>query len=120
MRHAFLGLTQNAANSAVVWNNERRAFVGMLSISDFLEILFYVLQKARRQELLQNLKTYDPNIPYDSADDLCPLSSVEDIATLRISEWQQIMWQNNRSVPKLLSIAPESTLLEVCLRYHLL
>lgn len=107
-------------NSATVWSDKRNAFVGMLSISDFLEILYHVLRKQRqssssqRLSQLQNsgfsLSTNQFGEPGEVA-----LSSLEDIPSLRIAQWQSIMCSNNKSVPKLLSISPESTLLEVCM-----
>ncbi len=107
---------QNLTNCATVWSSERRAFVGILSISDFLEILHHVLKKQRHNNA--NRPT-----PISQQGDITSLSSIEDIARLRIVEWQAIMSQNNKSVPKLLTITPESTILEtirslVQLRVH--
>lgn len=116
VRHAFIGLMQNMINSAVVWNNDRYSFVGMLSISDFLEILHHVLRK-KRLGTVRRVNSNDPSISRSQstsrfAEDIS-LSALEDIASLRIVQWQGIMCYNNKSVPKLLSIDPESSLIEV-------
>ena len=46
VRHAFWAIYDNGLNCAVAWDAKRRAYVGMLTYSDFMDVLRFLYRTA--------------------------------------------------------------------------
>ena len=86
VRYAFTGLLQHGVNCAPVWNHSRRGYIGLLSVTDFLEILVHTYETHK--------------------------SGRAEIGSLKISDWQMRLREQGASISKLLCVAPEVSLLE--------
>ena len=47
---AFHGLLENSINCAPVWNSLKRKYVGMLSVTDFIDILRHMHSKCKKEK----------------------------------------------------------------------
>ena len=47
VRHAFWAIYDNGLNCAIAWDAKRRAYVGMLTYTDFMEVLRFLYRKAQ-------------------------------------------------------------------------
>lgn len=83
--HALDGLLLHDINCAPVWDSRRQKYVGMLSVTDFIDVLRH---------------TYS-----DNKNGFCP-------AKQRICDWQGIKRDRGTSINRLLCISPECTLHE--------
>lgn len=81
---AFHGLLENNMNCAPVWDSEMQRYVGMLSVTDFIDILRH---------------------SYSSANAVKPDQQ-------RIRDWQEIKQARGTSINRLLCISPECSLYE--------
>ena len=87
--HALDALLTNDINCGCVYNSTKRCYVGMLSATDFLDILIHSYEGVEsKQEVGQQLSLQ------------------------RISDWQDIKRGLGTSRPSLLSVTPESTLFD--------
>lgn len=86
---AFAGLVQHDINCAPVWDSNRRKYAGMLSVSDFLDILLATAN--------------DPSI--DSR-------TFQSLSRQRLCDWAEFKKRRGTSINRLLCISPESTLHE--------
>src|SRR5206468_4287728 len=87
VRHAFDGLLVHDINCAPVYDSNKRKYVGMLSVSDFLDIL---------------LQTYNEN----------DKTAFMNLSNQRILDWAEFKKARGTSINRLLCISPESTLHE--------
>jgi len=81
---AFQGLLENDMNCAPVWDSQLSRYVGMLSVTDFIDILKHVAHSST---------------PFEPAKQL-------------IKDWQRIKINRGTSINRLLCISPECTLFE--------
>lgn len=90
--HAFNALLRNEINCAPVWDSEKHKYVGMLSVTDFIDILMYSWQhKEQTNKVLAAIQKQ------------------------RICDWQSIKRDRGTSINRLLCISPECSLYE-CVR----
>jgi 5'-AMP-activated protein kinase regulatory gamma subunit len=89
VQHAFDGLVTHDINCAPVWDSARRKYVGMLSVSDFLDILLATAGEGG-----------------GGAAGLAALSGQ------RLCDWAEFKKSRGTSINRLLCISPESTLHE--------
>jgi 5'-AMP-activated protein kinase regulatory gamma subunit len=87
VKHTFTGLLHNAVNCGPVWDKKKRGYVGMLSVTDFIEIL---------------VDTYVNEGHKGKAN----------IGDFRITDWQQIMRKRGTSISRLLCTAPETSIID--------
>ena len=87
VQHAFDGLVTHDINCAPVWDSTRRKYVGMLSVSDFLDILLSTAHDADHTAFLS-------------------------LSQQRLCDWTEFKKRRGTSINRLLCISPESTLHE--------
>jgi 5'-AMP-activated protein kinase regulatory gamma subunit len=84
---ALSALLMNDLNCGCVYNSNQRCYVGMLSASDFLDILIYLYEETENKAEIG-----------------------EKLRTQRISQWQDIKKNIGTSRPSLIHVTPESSL----------
>ncbi|MES1909759.1 MAG: hypothetical protein MHM6MM_002453 [Cercozoa sp. M6MM] len=50
MKYAFRGLVEHDIKSAVVWDNEKQDYAGMLTVTDFVDVLVYYARQAQNEQ----------------------------------------------------------------------
>ncbi|KAJ4455414.1 putative 5'-AMP-activated protein kinase subunit gamma-2 [Paratrimastix pyriformis] len=55
---AFLALQENGITSAPLWDSNRQEYVGMLTVTDFIEIILDFYYRYSREEFARHLETY--------------------------------------------------------------
>jgi hypothetical protein len=80
--HAFEALVNNGVNCAPVWDSQKRKYVGMLSATDFIDILLYCHQ---HQEKTDTVAAHPPRTADPRAGQV--LASIQ---SQRICDWQDI------------------------------
>lgn len=83
VKKAFTALVNNGCRAAPLWDSATQEFVGMLSVTDLIEII----------------RTYHKS----------PTIRIEDVEDQRIEVWRSLLHQESRS---LVSIAPDACLLD--------
>lgn len=101
---AFQALRENGIKSAPLWDSEERQFVGMISVSDFVEILVRCYSDAMRGELQSPAAAATPVVP-DAAE--CN-AFVHNQLQRPLSYWREEL----RSVPHLIFVTPEDSAVE--------
>jgi 5'-AMP-activated protein kinase regulatory gamma subunit len=87
VQDALQGLLHHDVNCAPVWDSAARQYVGMLTVSDFLDVLRH-----------------------------CWIKKEKITGTQRIADWQALKIRRKTSIRRLISISPESSLYDaVCL-----
>lgn len=87
VKHAFDAMVHHDLSCAPVWDSFKKKYVGLLSVSDFLDIL---------------MSTY-------SAEDK---NMFDNLSNARICDWAEYKKQRGTSINRLLCISPEATLHE--------
>lgn len=87
VKHAFDGMVHHDLSCAPVWDSFKKKYVGLLSVSDFLDIL---------------MSTY-------AAEDK---NMFDNLSNARICDWAEYKKQRGTSINRLLCISPEATLHE--------
>jgi 5'-AMP-activated protein kinase regulatory gamma subunit len=87
VKHAFDGMVHHDLSCAPVWDSYKKKYVGLLSVSDFLDIL---------------MSTY-------AAEDK---NMFDNLSNARICDWAEYKKQRGTSINRLLCISPEATLHE--------
>jgi len=86
VKKAFYALVANGLRAAPLWNSERQMFVGMLTITDFINIL-HTYYKPCNQKMLE-------------------------VEEHLIETWKQFNHSNNHNIKKLVSIDPDASLFD--------
>ncbi|EGC28681.1 hypothetical protein DICPUDRAFT_90836 [Dictyostelium purpureum] len=55
VKSAFYALEENGIKSAPLWNSEQHDFTGMITVSDFIDILLYYYRKPRSNNIFQDM-----------------------------------------------------------------
>ncbi|KAN0026299.1 hypothetical protein ACTFIV_007283 [Dictyostelium citrinum] len=55
VKSAFYALEENGIKSAPLWNSEQHDFTGMITVSDFIDILLYYYRKPKSNNIFQDM-----------------------------------------------------------------
>ncbi|KAM9973173.1 hypothetical protein ACTFIR_012548 [Dictyostelium discoideum] len=55
VKSAFYALEENGIKSAPLWNSEQHDFTGMITVSDFIDILLYYYKKPKSNNIFQDM-----------------------------------------------------------------
>eukprot|EP00128_Syssomonas_multiformis_P017165 Colp12_sorted_trinity150504_noHs@5291 len=92
VKKAFFALTQNGIRSAPLWSSQEQAFVGMLTISDFINILrqYYKSPLVTMHELeehkIQTWREIAPSKNRKALISVSPMASLYEAATILVRE----------------------------------
>ena len=94
VKFAFYGLLEHHIKCAPIWDSAKMDYVGMLTVSDFIDILRYYHHHQSATDLAHSLE------------DQC------------IRQWAAIKASQQSSVPHLLTVGPEGTLVDALALFH--
>jgi len=111
VQHAYFVLMSHGCNCGPVWDADRQRFIGLLSVSDFVDVLVNTWKEYKRRQ--QNAAHTTDSSMADEDPSAGPSNTSLDLKlpTQRICDWQLGIRARGSSIPFLLTVAPQASLL---------